>query len=101
MLGWQSVGYDDWVRSSAFLLGNPQPGELVFFSCYAAAVLVPLISCFLLTLLEFYGLQLHHLPPLSHTGGNLYPLLRDVHLRVAIDHPFLAVPHAMMGWEGD
>jgi hypothetical protein len=30
----------------------------VFFSCYVVARLVPLVSSFLFTLLEFYGLQL-------------------------------------------
>jgi hypothetical protein len=40
-------------------------------------------------------------PPLSHIGGNLCPLLRDVHLCAAIGHPVQAVPHATMGWEGD
>jgi hypothetical protein len=40
-------------------------------------------------------------PPFSCTGGNLCPLLRDVHLCEAIGHPVQAVPHAMMGWEWD
>jgi hypothetical protein len=65
MLRWQSLGYDNWVRCSAFPLINLQSGKLVFFSYYAAIGLVPPTSPFLLTLLEFYGLQLHHLPPHS------------------------------------
>jgi hypothetical protein len=56
--------YDDWVRCGAFPLINLQTGELVF-SCYTAVGLMPSISSFLLTLLEFYGLQLHHLSPHS------------------------------------
>jgi hypothetical protein len=56
VLRWQSLGYDAWVRCDAFPFVNLQPGELVFFSCYAAAELVPPISSLLLTLLEFYGL---------------------------------------------
>jgi hypothetical protein len=56
VLGLQSPGYDDWVRCGAFPLVPLQPGELAFFSCYAVVGLVPPISSFLLTLLEFYGL---------------------------------------------
>jgi hypothetical protein len=37
----------------------------VFFSCYATSSLVPLVSSFLLTLLEFYEFQLQHLSPHS------------------------------------
>jgi hypothetical protein len=47
-----------------FLLINLQPGEFIFFSCYVTAGLVPTVSSFLFTLLEFYGLQPQHL--LSH-----------------------------------
>jgi hypothetical protein len=63
VLGWQSPVYDDWVRCGTFPLINLQTGELVF-SCYTAVGLMPSISSFLLTLLEFYGLQLHHLSPI-------------------------------------
>jgi hypothetical protein len=65
VLGWQSPGYDSRVRCSAFPLTNLQPGEIVFFSCYAVAGLVLPMYPFLLSLLEFYGLQLHHLSPHS------------------------------------
>jgi hypothetical protein len=37
---------------------NLQLGEFVFFSFFTAAGLVLLVSSFLFTLLEFYGLQL-------------------------------------------
>jgi hypothetical protein len=40
---------------------NLQPKEFVYFSCYAAVGLVPSVSSFRFTLLEFYGLQLQHL----------------------------------------
>jgi hypothetical protein len=33
-------------------------GDFVFFAAYALAVLVPLLSSFFLTLLEYYGFQL-------------------------------------------
>jgi hypothetical protein len=35
-----------------------RPGIFVFFVAYALAGLVPLLSSFFLTLLEYYGLQL-------------------------------------------
>jgi hypothetical protein len=48
-----------WVDArGTFLLINLQPGEFVFFSCYATAGLMLLVSSFLFTLLEFYGIQL-------------------------------------------
>jgi hypothetical protein len=36
-------------------LVNLQLGEFIYFSCYAAVGLVPPVSSFLFTLLEFYG----------------------------------------------
>jgi hypothetical protein len=65
VLRWQSPGYDNWVWCGTFSLVNLQPRELVFFTCYAATGPVLSMSSFLLTLLEFYGLQLHHLSPHS------------------------------------
>jgi hypothetical protein len=63
LLGWQSLGFDGWLRCGTFPLINLQRGEFVFFSCYVVAGLVPPVSSFLFTLLEFYGLQLQHLSP--------------------------------------
>jgi hypothetical protein len=45
------------MRHGTLPLVNLQPEEFIFFSCYAAAGLVPPVSSFLFTLLEFYGLQ--------------------------------------------
>jgi hypothetical protein len=42
-----------------------RPGDFVFFAAYALARLVPPLSSFFLTLLEYYGLQLQHLSPNS------------------------------------
>jgi hypothetical protein len=56
LLGWQSSGFDGWMRRGTFLLINLQPRESIFFSYYAMAGLVPPVSSFLFTLLEFYGL---------------------------------------------
>jgi hypothetical protein len=58
VLGWQALGYEGWLRCGIGSLSNRMPGEFIFLACYAAAGLVPPVSSFLLTLLEFYGLQL-------------------------------------------
>jgi hypothetical protein len=60
LLDWQSPGFDGWMRRNSFPLINLQPGEFIF-SCNAAARLVPLVSTFLFTLLEFYRTHLQHL----------------------------------------
>jgi hypothetical protein len=49
------------MRRGTLPLVNLQPGEFIYFSCYATARLVPSVSSFLFTLLEFYELQLQHL----------------------------------------
>jgi hypothetical protein len=51
------------MRCGTFSLINLQPGEFVFFSCYAVVGLVPPMPSFIFTLLEFYRLQLYHLSP--------------------------------------
>jgi hypothetical protein len=43
-LGWQSPGFDGWMRCGTFPLVNLQPREFVFFSCYVVAGLVPPVS---------------------------------------------------------
>jgi hypothetical protein len=43
------------------------PRYFVFFEAYSLAGLVPPLSSILLTLLEYYGLQLQHLSPNSIT----------------------------------
>jgi hypothetical protein len=64
-LGWQALGYDNWLRCDTPSLSNLRSGEFIFFACYAAAGLVPPVSSFLLTLLELYGIQLQHVSPHS------------------------------------
>jgi hypothetical protein len=49
-------------------------GDFVFFVAYALAGLVPPLSSFLM-LLEYYGLQLHHLSP-----NSIAPVVIFVHL---------------------
>jgi hypothetical protein len=46
-------------------LANMGPRDFIFFAVYALAELVPQLSSFFLTLLEYYGLQLQHLSPNS------------------------------------
>jgi hypothetical protein len=46
------------MRHDTSPLINLQPGEFIYFSCYAVTRLVPLVSSFFFTLLEFYGLHL-------------------------------------------
>jgi hypothetical protein len=65
LMGWQAPGLACKVKSEAASLANMRPGDFVFFATYALAGLVPPLSSFFLTLLEYYGLQLHHLSPNS------------------------------------
>jgi hypothetical protein len=58
LLGWQSPGFNGWMRHGTLPLTNLRLGKFVYFSCYAKAGLMPPVSSFLFTLLEFYGLQL-------------------------------------------
>jgi hypothetical protein len=64
LMGWPTPGLACKVKSGAALLANMRPGDFVFFTAYALEGLVPSLSSFL-TLLEYYGLQLQHLPPNS------------------------------------
>jgi hypothetical protein len=52
------------MKSGAASLANMRPGDIIFFTAYALAGLVPSLSSFLM-LLEYYGLQLQHLSPNS------------------------------------
>jgi hypothetical protein len=65
LMGWQAPGLTCKVKSGATSLANMRPGDFIFFAAYALAGLVPPLSSFFLTLLEYYGLQLQHLSPNS------------------------------------
>jgi hypothetical protein len=65
LMGWQAPGLTCKVKSGAASLANMRLGDSVFFVAYALAGLVPPLSSFFLTLLEYYGLQLQHLSPNS------------------------------------
>jgi hypothetical protein len=51
---WSHTQAEAWVAS----LANMRSGDFVFFVAYPLAGLVPPLSSFFLTLLEYYGLQL-------------------------------------------
>jgi hypothetical protein len=61
--GWQAVEYDGRIRRGTVPLTSLQLGEIVLFTSYTMAGFTLLVSSFFLTLLENYGLQLHHLTP--------------------------------------
>jgi hypothetical protein len=56
--GWQAPSLTSKLKNGAASLANMRPGIFVFFVAYALAGLVPPLSSFFLTLLEYYGLQL-------------------------------------------
>jgi hypothetical protein len=61
LLGWRAAEYDGWIHRGTIPLTDLQPGEMDLFTSYALAGFVLPTSSFFLTLLETYGLQLHHL----------------------------------------
>jgi hypothetical protein len=62
-MGWQALSLTPKLNHGAASLANMRSGDFVFFVAYALAGLVPPLSSFFLTLLEYYGLQLQHLSP--------------------------------------
>jgi hypothetical protein len=58
LMGWQVPSLTCRVKSKAMSLANMRLGDFVFFTAYALAGLVPLLSSSFLTLLEYYRLQL-------------------------------------------
>jgi hypothetical protein len=62
-LGWQAVEYDGRIRRGSGPLVGLLPGEFVPFTSDALAGFTLSTSSFLLTLLENYGFQFHHLTP--------------------------------------
>jgi hypothetical protein len=65
LMGSQAPSLACKVKSGVASLANMRPRDFVFFTAYALAGLVPPLSSFFLTLLEYYGLQLQHLSPNS------------------------------------
>jgi hypothetical protein len=58
LMGWQAPGLILKLKHGAVSLAHTRLGDLVFFAAYALAGLVPPLSSFFLTLLEYYELQL-------------------------------------------
>jgi hypothetical protein len=56
LMGWQAPGLMCKVKSGAASLANMRSGDFVSFVAYALVGLVPPLSSFFLTLLEYYGL---------------------------------------------
>jgi hypothetical protein len=65
LMGWQAPGLMCKVKSGATSLANMRSWDFIFFVVYTLAGLVPPLSSFFLTLMEYYGLQLQHLSPNS------------------------------------
>jgi hypothetical protein len=65
LVGWQTPGLACKVKSGAAPLANMRLGDFVIFMAYALVGLVPPLSSIILTLLEYYGLQLQHHSPNS------------------------------------
>jgi hypothetical protein len=66
-MGWQTPGLAPKLKHGVTSLANMRSGDFIFFTTYALAELVPPLSSFFLTLLEYYELQLQHLSPNSIT----------------------------------
>jgi hypothetical protein len=56
LMGWQAPGLTCKVKSGAASLANMRPGDFVSFVAYTLVGLVPPLSSFFLTLLEYYGI---------------------------------------------
>jgi hypothetical protein len=67
LMRWQAPGLTPKLKPGVASLANMGPRYFIFFAAYALAELVPPLSSFFLTLLEYYELQLQHLSPNSIT----------------------------------
>jgi hypothetical protein len=65
LMGWHASRLAPKLKRGITPLVNMVAGDFIFFAMYALAVLVPPLSSFFLTLLEYYVLQLQHLSPNS------------------------------------
>jgi hypothetical protein len=75
---WQSPGYDLKMRHG--MLSLTQVGDFVYFSAYALAGLAPLFSSFFSCAVGVLrDLTSTPIATLHHVGGDLRPLLQDVH----------------------
>jgi hypothetical protein len=82
LMGWQAPGLAPKLKHGVTSLANMGPGDFVFIATYALAELVPLLSSFFLTLLEYCRLQLQHLSPNSITLMAIFVQLCEMFVRV-------------------
>jgi hypothetical protein len=82
LMGWQVPGLVSRLKNGVASLANMRPGDFVFFAACALAVLVPPLSSFFLTLLEYYGLHLQHLSPNFITLGAIFVHLCEMYVGV-------------------
>jgi hypothetical protein len=65
LLSWHAAEHDWRMQCGSVSLNDLQLCKFVFFTSYALAGPVALVSSFLFIMLENYGLQLQHLSPHS------------------------------------
>jgi hypothetical protein len=82
LMGWQAPGFTPKLKHGVASLANMGPGNFVFFAAYALVGLVPPLSSFFLTLLEYYRLQLQHLSPNSITLVTIFVHLCEMFVGV-------------------
>jgi hypothetical protein len=68
-----------------------RPGDFVFFASYTLAGLVPPLSSYFLTLLEYYGLQLQHHSPNSITLVAIFVHLCEMYVGVQLFRRFFVL----------
>jgi hypothetical protein len=56
LMGWQAPGFEPRLKHGIASLANMEPRDFIFFSVYTLPRLVPPLSSFFLTLLEYYRL---------------------------------------------
>jgi hypothetical protein len=84
LMGWQAPGLAPKLKHGAASLANMRPRDFIFFVAYALARLVPQLSSFFLTPLEYCGLQLQHLSPNSIALVAIFVHLCEMFMRVQL-----------------
>jgi hypothetical protein len=81
------------------LADQPPTEESIFCACYTTSGLMPLVSPFLLTLLDFYGIQLQHLSPHSFVLVAIFIHLCEMFVGVRPSIPLFQLFHVLR-WAG-
>jgi hypothetical protein len=82
LMGWQAPALASKVKNGAASLANMRPGDFIFFVAYALTGLVPPLSSFFLMILEYCGLQLQHLSPISIAQVAIFVHLCEMYVGV-------------------